>query len=250
MDLLDLELDLRVESSSTPALTTRRSSRGAPPFTPTSTAKKSTPKTPKTPKTISKSQASVPVTPVTSKPTTANKTAIRKAEEPKIKKTPTTESVNSPQTSLAQSTDRDSRSMSLEKRSRNKVKKRFSPSPDIPSSKKRKTMTPRAVAGSTTQPDSATPRSSSVISSRPKKIKLASGVEFAHSLSELNESFQSREPEDFVLPEDLKSLGEPSETVDQIIKIGEWTFLSVVNILWKLGVCGLVLKQGIFNFLA
>ncbi|UMM32239.1 hypothetical protein L5515_006111 [Caenorhabditis briggsae] len=148
MDLLDLHLDLNAEGTSSSGRVTRRSQAAAPAVA----TPKAQPKTPKKSSTTPKAAATTTKTPVktpakTPKPSEAKKTPAKKTpakkakiveeelaieEEAAVKEEPASEETRS------SSQESRGRSPSLDKRSRHKAKKRFSPSPVA---KKRKTMT-------------------------------------------------------------------------------------------------------------
>ncbi|EFO99775.1 hypothetical protein CRE_18565 [Caenorhabditis remanei] len=203
MDLLDLELDLNVEDSSSPGRKTRRSQNNAAASTAPSNvtpksnkiAKQST-VTPK-PKTATKKTTLTPKTPAKprSKTTAAAGDVV---EEPmiEVKIEPKDETVPNEGTSE----ERQARSPSTDKRSRHKVKKRFSPSPVA---KKRKLM-PIATPTPTT----------SKKSSKKKNSTVANEEQFGEGLRDYGDKISLESHTDFDIPNEWKT-GTSSEAVEQ-----------------------------------
>ncbi|CAI2354875.1 unnamed protein product [Caenorhabditis sp. 36 PRJEB53466] len=211
MDLLDLELDLNVEGNSatgTSGPVTRRSQASrANKNTPATTT--TTPKTAEAPKSAPKKTVAAAVKPpaaetpknfsavkakATPKPALKKKKEVEPQPEEAQQKTPQAKAESPDNSASRGSFQRDSRSTSLEKRSRReKAKIRFSPSPETLSIKKRKT------------------------SRKPASSRVTSAAEFTEQLVELEQVLTQQGPVDFDLPEDWKS-ARPSDIVEGIIK--------------------------------
>lgn len=190
MDLLDMELDLGVEPTS--SRITRRSQAA-------------TSVTSQTPKTLGRKKQTTTPAKIESSTASAAKNPVKEEEIVHSK----------PERSLIiqiliffqhfsfRTPKRSPRSPSTEKREkRNKAKKRFSPSPVT---KKRKSiLTPRPAV------------SNDATSIPARKIKIASQAEFTESLNQFKVALEGRGITDFDIPEDWKT-PTPSDTVNQII---------------------------------
>ncbi|CAO4376639.1 unnamed protein product [Caenorhabditis nigoni] len=184
MDLLDLHLDLNAEGASSSGRVTRRSQAAAPAVA----TPKAQPKTPKKSSTTQKAAAAAATkTPVktpakTPKPSEAKKTPAKKTPAKKTEvveeEEPATEveMKEEPASEEARSSSQESRgrSPSLDKRSRHKAKKRFSPSPVA---KKRKTMT----TTSTPSTPAVAPKKKKATNATPQQEDLDASIESVRS---------------------------------------------------------------------